>query len=95
MPTNPNGELDVAELEKVMRNERTPGTFVTFLACTDEPEALDYLNNWDRTMENVDVVDDFRSELAQIREKQGPNVKFSYGEYLIKALIGSIDQTYV
>jgi len=95
VPTDPNGELDVAELEKVMRNERTPTTFVTFLACTDEPEALDYLNNWDRTMEHVDVVDDFRSELAQIRQKQGPNVKFSYGEYLVKALIGSIDQSYV
>ncbi len=95
MPTDPNGELDVAELEKVMRNERTSTTFVTFLACTDEPEALDYLNNWDRTMEHVDVVDDFRSELAQIRQKQGPNVKFSYGEYLVKALIGSIDQAYV
>jgi hypothetical protein len=95
VPTDPNGELDVAELEKVMRNERTSTTFVTFLACTDEPEALDYLNNWDRTMEHVDVVDDFRSELAQIRQKQGPNVKFSYGEYLVKALIGSIDQAYV
>lgn len=95
MPTDSNGELDVTELEKVMRNERTSTTFVTFLACTDEPEALDYLNNWDRTMEHVDVVDDFRSELAQIRQKQGPNVKFSYGEYLVKALIGSIDQAYV
>jgi len=78
-----------------MGNERTPRTFVTFLACTDEPEALDYLNNCDRTMEHVDVVNDFRSELAQIREKQGLNVKFSYGEYLIKAFIGSIDQAYV
>lgn len=78
-----------------MRNERTPTTHVTFLACTDEPEALDYLNNWDKTMDNVDVVDDYRSELAQIREKRGPNVKFSFGDYLIKALIGSIDPAYV
>jgi hypothetical protein len=62
--------------------------FVTFLACTDDPEALSYLNNWDRTM---DYVDDFRTELAQIREQQGSNVKFSYGEYLVKAFIESID----
>ncbi|UJR27722.1 hypothetical protein I4U23_008999 [Adineta vaga] len=91
VPTNPKGELDVAELEKVMRNERSSTTFVTFLACTDELEALDYLNDWDRTMDRVDVVDDYRSELAQIREKRGPNTKFSFGDYLIKALIGSID----
>jgi hypothetical protein len=74
-----------------MRNERTSTTYVTFLACTDESEALNYLNNWDRTMEHVDVVDDYRSELAQIRQVQGDKIKFSYGDYLIKALIGSID----
>ena len=78
-----------------MRQERTPTTYVTFLACTDEPEALDYLNDWDQNMENVDVVDDYRSELAEIQKKRGPNVKFSYGEYLVKALIGSIDAAYV
>jgi hypothetical protein len=87
--------LDVYELEKVMRKERTSTTYVTFLACTDESETLNYLNNWDRTMENVDVVDDYRTELAQIRQKQGERIKFSYGDYLIKALIGSIDTAYV
>jgi len=45
IPTDPNGELDVVELEKVMHNEWTSTTFVTFLASTDEPETLDYLNN--------------------------------------------------
>jgi hypothetical protein len=95
VPTNPKGELDIVELEKVMRHERTATTFVTFLACTDEVAALDYLNNWDHTMDHVDVVDDYRSELAQIQQKQGANIKFTYGDYLIKALIGSIDSTYV
>ena len=91
IPTDSKGELDVAELEKVMRHERTPSTYVTFIACTDEPEALSYLNDWDRTMQHVDVVDDYRSELGQLREKRGAQTKFSYGEYLVKALIGSID----
>jgi len=95
VPTDSKGELDIAELEKVMRNERTPTTFVTFLACTDDPEALEYLNNWDLTMDSVDVVDDYRTELAQIREKRGPNVKFTFGDFLVKALIGSIDPKYV
>jgi hypothetical protein len=95
VPTDPDGKLDIAGLEKVMRNERTSTTYVTFLACTDEPEALNYLNNWDRTMDHVDVVDDYRSELAQVKEKRGANTQFSYGDYLIKALIGSIDPTYV
>lgn len=87
--------MDVGELETVMRNERKPTTYVTFLACTDEPAALNYLNNWDRTMQHVDIVDDFRSELAEVQQKRGPNFKFSYGDYLVKALIGSIDSKYV
>ncbi|CAF1011444.1 unnamed protein product [Adineta steineri] len=91
VPTDPKGEVNVDELEKIMRTERSPTTYVTFIACTDDLEALEYLNNWDCTMDRVDVVDDFRSELAQVREKRGPNTKFTYGDYLIKALIGSID----
>jgi len=95
VPTNPKGEVDIPELEKVLRTERTPSTYITFLACTDEAAAVDYLNNWDKSMERVDVIDDYRSELAQVQSKQGANVKFSYGEYLVKALIGSIDSLYV
>jgi hypothetical protein len=62
--TNPKGELDVCELEKVMRNERTSTAYVTCLACINESEALNYLNNWVRTTVHVNVVDDYRSELA-------------------------------
>ena len=84
VPTNPKGEVEL-----------TPSTYITFLAFTDEAAAVEYLNNWDKSMERVDVIDDYRSELAQVQSKQGANVKFSYGEYLVKALIGSIDSLYV
>jgi uncharacterized protein YpiB (UPF0302 family) len=66
-----------------MRNERTLTTYVTFIARTDEVEALNYLNNWDQTMEYVDFVDDFHSEFVQVSQKRGANTKFSYGDYLI------------
>lgn len=40
---------------------------------------------------NLDVCDDFRSERTQIRKVNGSKAPFSYGDYVVKCLIGSID----
>lgn len=90
-PTNEQGQVDIGSLEAVLRNERTPQTYVTFLACTDDLEAVSYLSNWDKTMPNIDVVDDYRSERAEIQRTRGPSFPFSFGDYIVKALLGSID----
>lgn len=43
-------------------------------------------------MINLDVVDDFRNERQEIRKIKGPSFKFSFGDYVVKSLIGSIDE---
>jgi hypothetical protein len=90
-PTNEYGQTDIGTLEAVLRNERTPQTYVTFLACTDDLEAVSYLSNWDKSMHNLDVIDDYRSERAEIQRIRGANFPFSFGDYIVKALLGSID----
>ncbi|CAF1564170.1 unnamed protein product, partial [Didymodactylos carnosus] len=91
-PTDELGNTNVPVLEQLIRQERSSKTtYLTFLACTDDSDAVSYLANWDRTMEHVDVVDDYRSEKAQIQRAQGSNYPFSYGDYIVKALLGSID----
>ncbi len=90
-PTNEHGETDVSTLEAVLRNERTPLTYMTFLACTDDLQAVNYLSHWDKSIPNLDVVDDFRSERADIQRARGPNFPFSFGDYIVKALLGSMD----
>ena len=52
---------------------------------------MKYLNNWDRTIPRLDVIDDFRNEKLEILGAQGSNFKFSFGDYIVKSLIGSID----
>jgi len=52
---------------------------------------MEYLNNWDRTIPRLDVVDDFRNEKLEIIRAQGSRFKFSFGDYIVKSLIGSID----
>ncbi|CAF4714343.1 unnamed protein product, partial [Rotaria sp. Silwood1] len=92
-PTDDEGTSNFEEFENVMRNERqSETTHVSFLICTDEPESVDYLAHFDRTMKNVDVTDDFKTEKATICRHQGANFKFSKGDYIVKALVGAIDQ---
>ncbi len=90
-PTNEYGQTDVRTLETVLRNERNPQTYVTFLACTDDLEAVNYLSDWDKSIPNLDVIDDYRSERADIQKVRGANFPFSFGDYIVKALLGSID----
>ncbi|CAF1170310.1 unnamed protein product [Didymodactylos carnosus] len=91
-PTNDQGQVDIQGLEYVIRNERNAQTtYVSFLACTDDNESVAYLSNWDKQMQNVDVVDDYRTEKQEIQRQRGYQYPFSYGDYIVKALLGAID----
>jgi hypothetical protein len=91
-PTDSNGNVDIQSLEHLMRNERQSNTtYVTFLACTDDESSVAYLAQWDRTMINVDVVDDYKTEREEIRRIRGLNFPFSFGDYVAKALLGAVD----
>ena len=90
-PTDEQGNPSVSTLESVLRNERTPQTYVSFLACTDDLQDVAYLSNWDKNLPNVDVMDDYRSERAEVQRARGPTFPFSFGDYIVKALLGAID----
>jgi hypothetical protein len=91
-PTNAQGEVDTAALRHVLVSERdTSKVHVQFVACTDDDSTMAYLNEWDRKIPNVDVVDDYHSEKAEVLAAQGSNFKFSFGDYIVKILLGSID----
>lgn len=54
----------------------------------DDDKCMSYLNNWDKKIPNLDVVDDYRNEKKQIQVCQGKNFPFSFGDvrYLILLL---------
>ena len=90
---NPDGsKVDgVTMFKHVLEHERGVHDYMTILACTDDESVMSYLNNWDNIIKNLDVVDDYKSETLEIRAVQGPNFKFSFGDYVVKALMGAID----
>lgn len=60
---------------------------VNFFVCTDDDTEVAYLETVDKKCPNVDVVDDYRTEKAQVLAKK--RVKnFSMGDYVVKAIIG-------
>lgn len=93
IPTNENGQQDIKTLEHVLRHERTPINRipVTIIACTDDDECVGYLNSWDKKIPNLDVADDYRSERTEIHNAQGKDFPFSFGDYVVKVLMGAVD----
>ena len=92
-PTDRSGiKSEVNEFRKCLA-ERNPinNIFVTILACTDDDNSIRYLDKWDKDIKNIDIVDDYRNERDQIRKAKGSQFPFSYGDYVVKSLLGSID----
>lgn len=90
-PTDNNGMEDVSELKRVLQQERGLTDYVTIVACTDDVETMSYLNGWDHELPRLDVVDDYVSEHTEVIKAQGPSFSFSFGDYVVKTLAGSID----
>lgn len=89
-PTNDQGKVAIPYFKEVLQR-RHPKVYTTIVACTDDEDAVEYLNKWDRELKNLDVVDDFRNERSEVRAVKGRSYPFSFGDYVVKSLIGSID----
>lgn len=89
-PTDEKNRVNTQQLYEVLAKERRPNDYVTFLACTDDDQTMDYLNQWDRIIPRLDVIDDYASEKREIIRAQGPNFYFSYGDYVIKTMVGTL-----
>lgn len=101
-PTDRSGRTEdfrgVSEIDNLfntlnkLRNPRER-IFTTIVACTDDDTVMNYLDNWDKKLFNFDLVDDYYSEKERIINAQGNNFRFSYGDYIVKILLGSVDKS--
>ncbi|CAF3845419.1 unnamed protein product [Rotaria sp. Silwood1] len=93
VPTDDQGNRDIRSFKHVLKHERKPTNHipVTIIACTDEDDCIEYLNDWDRNIPNLDIVDDYRNEKKEIQTRQGKDFPFSFGDYVVKILMGGVD----
>ena len=88
-PTDLNGKVSIQEFKNSLLS-RPPNVYTGIVACTNDLSAVAYLNNLDIEIPRLDVVDDYNSEMAEVQKSRGAEFPFSFGDYIVKALLGSI-----
>ena len=84
-----------SELYNLLTNITRRGDIhISFAECTDNEEAMDYLDNWDGQIKNFDNTDDFREELVRVKRSMGQNFKFDYTDYVVKILLATFVRWY-
>ena len=68
--------------------------YCSFVLCTEDDEVVSRYNEWDNKIHNFDVVDDYHSELREIRRHRGADFVFDRREYVAKIMLGSMDTYY-
>ncbi|MGO0308527.1 hypothetical protein ACTL6P_18380 [Endozoicomonas acroporae] len=86
-PNNGGSKEHIFELLKHRKAERSP---VCLVACTDVDSSVEWMNEADE-QPNVHVVDDFQSEMREVKRHQGEAFPFTEGFYLMSTLLGPID----
>ena len=82
------GALDVVLASLALASRPSiESSFVTFLSCTDNASEVAYLKELDSAAQNVDEVDDYRTEYAEVT-KAGRQLyqHFSVGDWALRAV---------
>lgn len=90
-PTDINGNSDINGFKHVLQISKGVNDYLNIIACTDDDNVLAYLDNWDNEIPRLDVADDYNNERDQIMRIQGRNFPFSFGDYIVKCMLGSVD----
>lgn len=104
-PTNDYGNEDIQGLATwLMRRPGLHRSFFAVLLCTGDEEVvgayrpLEYrmTGQWGwrgptQGIPGVDVTEDYRGELRDIRAMRGAMFRFSMGDYIVKCLVGCVD----
>jgi hypothetical protein len=92
IPTDDRGLEDRQGLVNWIQRDRPAQKMpMQIMACTDEDDIVDFLNSLDKNAVNCDVSDDYSSERQEVLKAQGAGFKFSRGDWIVKAMLGSID----
>ena len=81
------------ELSQVLRNKKS-NFHISFAECTDDKEAMEFLDRLDNSIPNFDNTDDYREELDRVRQQQGSAFKFTFIDYVIKILLATFVRWY-
>lgn len=80
---------------RVLEFERDSSkVFVGILKCSNNDAETGYLDRMDRELVNLDVIDDYLTEKAEVQSKQGRNFNYTTGDQVARFLLGPIYPKY-
>ena len=82
-----------SDLYNILIHKR-PNFHISFAECTDNAEDMEYLDQWNTMIQNFDNTEDYREELARVKNVQGNQFKFDFTDYVIKILLATFVRWY-
>lgn len=90
IPTNNNGYADIKSFTNTLKFKNHSHFYVSFLACSDQDDDVGYLNKLDNKIPNIDTLDDYASELKEVKKAQGKNFNYTFGDHVVRLLLGPL-----
>lgn len=75
-----------SDLYNTLVNKRN-NVHISFTECTDNAEDMEYLDAWDGLIRNFDNTEDYREELARIKNIQGNQFKYDFTDHIVRILL--------
>lgn len=93
-PTDDLGNDQAPQFPAFIKSK--PGSlYLSIVACTDDDQAVNFLDElMEMKIPNVDVTEDYKAECAEVKSANGPSYPFSFGDYICKIMLGSVDDSF-
>jgi len=89
----PNGGRQAIDsiIQLVLNRENPEGNPITFISCTNEDEAVEWMKDCEEIAPYCSESDDFRDEADEVLRDQGKALPFSKGFHLICQLVSAMN----
>jgi hypothetical protein len=97
VPTDAEGHRSdsiTRDFTNTLKGKSHNKVFVSILACSDDDRDIGYLNKLDVDVPGLDVLDDYRSEYAEVISKQGRGHLYTHGDHVARLLLGPTNAKY-
>ena len=88
-----DGGFNRGYTKDICRKLEQRNAYITIVLCTDEDDIVELWNKIDALFDFLDVVDDYHSEVKEIMKAQGQSFRFSFGDYIVKILVGCLNKS--
>jgi hypothetical protein len=93
-PTDDDGHDDTARFINILKKRDPINNKICIAACTDDHDVLHYLNKLDKSVPNLDVVDDYYSERIEVLKVQENQFEYTYGDHAVRIMLSPIIPKY-